>query len=261
MFDVFVDEYFIPHYIAKNDPKVLPDDKFNFFREKFRGRYLNQITPVDVEVAVRERTKALAISTYNQFVAMIGSMYRYAIELEFVALSPVKLKAKNPNNSRVRWVTKDEWQRMYERAKGKGIKPYVSEMMYIAVFTGLRLGEIKSLRREDVDEEYIYLRPSVTKNKKGRKLPLSKELQRFFQTASFDYDHHIGRPFLRIIDELGIEDFRFHDLRHTFASWLVQAGVDLYTVKELMGHSSIKMTQRYAHLSKGNLKSAMELIS
>ena len=75
----------------------------------------------------------------------------------------------------------------------------------------------------------------------------------------------VSNAFNRAIDELaynkGISDGRhkvvFHTLRHTFASWLVQNGVDLYTVQKLMGHSSISMTERYAHLAQDNLKSAV----
>jgi integrase len=58
----------------------------------------------------------------------------------------------------------------------------------------------------------------------------------------------------------GIEDFRFHDLRHTFVSKLVMAGVDLYTIKELMGHSTIQMTERYAHLGPEHKAKAVELL-
>ncbi len=73
--------------------------------------------------------------------------------------------------------------------------------------------------------------------------------------ARFD---NIKRSWGQLRDRAGISDFRFHDLRHTFASKLVMAGVDLYVIKELMGHSTIQMTERYAHLAPQYKANAVE---
>jgi site-specific recombinase XerD len=70
----------------------------------------------------------------------------------------------------------------------------------------------------------------------------------------------VKEGFKNALKKAGIEDFRFHDLRHTFASRLVQMGVDLYVVKELLNHSSITVTQRYAHLRLENVKRAVEML-
>ncbi len=68
------------------------------------------------------------------------------------------------------------------------------------------------------------------------------------------------RSFKTAVNRAGLPDIRWHDLRHTFASWLVERGADLYTVQELMGHTSLSMTRRYAHLSPGHKRAAIELI-
>ena len=71
----------------------------------------------------------------------------------------------------------------------------------------------------------------------------------------------IGKWFRQALKEAGITDFRFHDLRHTFASWLVQHGVDLYVVQRLLGHKTGEMTRRYAHLAPDNLRTAINSLN
>jgi len=72
---------------------------------------------------------------------------------------------------------------------------------------------------------------------------------------------NIKRPWRQLCEEAQVEDFRFHDLRHDFASRLVQAGVDLYQVKDLLGHSSITLTERYAHLAPDASRAAVEALT
>jgi integrase len=83
----------------------------------------------------------------------------------------------------------------------------------------------------------------------------------FFGNASFNYDHDIKRAFAVACRRAEVANFKFHDLRHTYASWLAQAGVDLYVIKELLGHSTIIMTQRYAHLAPSTKKTAVKLLT
>jgi site-specific recombinase XerD len=73
-------------------------------------------------------------------------------------------------------------------------------------------------------------------------------------------DDYISHLFQKIVKKIGFKNFRFHDLRHTFASWLVMKGIDLKTVQELMGHKDFRMTLRYSHLSPDHKKQAVELL-
>lgn len=97
---------------------------------------------------------------------------------------------------------------------------------------------------------------------------LVKTLKKLKRTNELIFPSKDGKPYNQIkrsfktaLKNAGITDFRFHDLRHTFASNLVMAGVDLATVKDLLGHKSIKMTMRYAHLSPGHRQKAVSALS
>ena len=135
----------------------------------------------------------------------------------------------------------------------------------------MRRGEILSLKWHDIDfkRNIIYL--LNTKNSDKREIPMNEEVK----TALITVRKHPSSPYLfynkdgsQICDvkksfftamqKSGIRNFRFHDLRHTFASHLVMLGVDLNTVRELMGHKSLNMTLRYSHLSPNHKRRAIE---
>jgi integrase len=130
-------------------------------------------------------------------------------------------------------------------------------MVFIALYTGMRLGEIQTFSADDVHDGAVYIKSIHAKSGKGRIIGLPPDVIIFFETASFDYSHDIKKSFATALKQAEITNFHFHDLRHTYASWLVQEGVDLYKVKVLLGHSTIELTQRYAHLAPGNLTNAV----
>lgn len=153
---------------------------------------------------------------------------------------------------------------------------YVEPLIITAMNTGLRRGELLQLLWSDIDLEQRYLSVSSknSKSKKIRTVPLNDSAystlmqwrsQNLTKTYVFPnpFDKpltDIRKPWLRLLDKAQISDFRFHDLRHHFASKLVMAGVDLNTVRELLGHSDLKMTLRYAHLAPEHKQSAVNLI-
>lgn len=145
----------------------------------------------------------------------------------------------------------------------------------LALNTGMRFGELTGLRRSDVDLSLalVTVRGSEAKSGKTRHIPLNQEaidVLRNYAPAGDDASTPIfpGRDGVsRLVDiktcwaavlrDAQITRFRFHDLRHTFASKLVMAGVDLNTVRELLGHADIKMTLRYAHLAPEHMAAAV----
>ncbi|MEA1964231.1 MAG: site-specific integrase [Candidatus Aerophobetes bacterium] len=151
--------------------------------------------------------------------------------------------------------------------------PYLKPIILTAVNTGIRKGKLLNLKWSDLDfhNRLIYL--SDTKGAKKREIPMNeimyKTLLRIRKNPDSPYVfcHKNGKPYKDLRASLdkaarkaGIERFRFHDLRHTFASHLVMAGVDLKTVQELLGHKTIEMTLRYAHLSPGHKRAAVEVL-
>lgn len=142
---------------------------------------------------------------------------------------------------------------------------HAQPMVLLALNTGLRRGEIFGLAWTDVDlcNNVLTVRAATAKSQKARRLPLNAEahdvLKRWKgegvgQGLVFPGDDgkpmtNINRSWAAITKEAKLKDFRFHDCRHHFASRLVMSGSDLYTVKELLGHSDFAMTQRYAHLA------------
>ena len=137
----------------------------------------------------------------------------------------------------------------------------------------MRRGEILNLRWSDIDLDRRQLTIRDSKNGESRTVEINSHLadtlgsleRRSDSPLVFPSRHgqaynDIRASFLAACQKAGITAFRFHDLRHTFASHLVMKGIDLTTVKELLGHKTIQMTLRYSHLSQGHKKKAVEII-
>ena len=142
--------------------------------------------------------------------------------------------------------------------------------MAVALHTGMRLAEILGLRYEQVDLKHGFILLEITKNGERREIPIDNTCIKMFNVmphsieSIFVFTDRNGNPYKSIkrsistaLKKAEIRDFRFHDLRHTFASHLVMAGVDLTSVKELLGHKSLSMTMRYSHLSPSHKRKAV----
>jgi integrase len=154
---------------------------------------------------------------------------------------------------------------------------HLMPMVLLALNTGMRRGELFDLQWQDVNaqEHYLTVAGATAKSQQSRHLPLNNEALSVLQDWSsssvkkglvfpsprtgkrFD---NINSAWDNLMKESHLSDFRFHDLRHSFASKLVMRGVDLYTVKELMGHANIEVTQRYAHFAPEHKGSAVALL-
>lgn len=165
-----------------------------------------------------------------------------------------------------RWREERE-QALYPVKPQGGYGDHLTPVVLLAMNTGLRRRELLTLQWTDIDLEgcMLTVRAAAAKSGKQRFVPLNAEAR----AAMIQWGTQQGRAgavfgirdaktaWGRVLDAAGISNFRFHDLRHHFASRLVRAGVDLNTVRELLGHSDLKMTLRYAHLQPAGLAAAV----
>ncbi len=211
-------------------------------------------------------------ATVNRLIAAISHMFTKAVEWNMVEENILgrirKVKSLPENNRRLRYLSKDECNRLIECCSTH-LKPIV----ITALNTGMRRGEILSLKWEQADLRHRYLLLSNTKNGEDRQIPMNQTLIEVYSNiprgfeSKYVFTNRSGNPFTDIkrsyhnaLRKAEIQNFTFHDLRHTFASHLVMAGVDLASVKELLGHKSLSMTLRYAHLSPGHKRRAVEIL-
>jgi integrase len=155
-----------------------------------------------------------------------------------------------------------------ERKLIEASAPHFKPVIVVAINTGMRRGELLGLQWEQVDLQSRTITVKQSKSGRVRHVPLNKtaqqalsELPGLHEGQVFRYRglpiNDVKTAFLKAVKRAGIPCCRFHDLRHTFATRLVLAGVDLATVKELMGHASISTTMRYAHPSPPHKRDAV----
>jgi site-specific recombinase XerD len=243
---------------------------------RFRERAADSITAQELEqhLAQTAEESSWAPATVNRYRALISLVFRLGIESGKVKENPARLvKHRKENNSRVRWLSAEEEVRL--RAVISETCPEHMPELDLALNTGLRLGELFGLVWENVNLARRVLTVSRAKNGETRHVPLNgpalaalAELwQRDGGTGPVIRNADGGALtgprywFEPAIRDAKIRKFSWHCLRHTFASRLVMAGVDLRTVQELMGHKSIQMTVRYSHLTPKHTLAAVERLA
>jgi integrase len=204
--------------------------------------------------------------------AILGHMLSKAVEWGMLENSPFK-KGKRlmfkENNHRLRFLTDAEVESLI-----KACSPHLRPIVEVALLTGMRRGELLGLKWEQIRNDYIYL--TDTKSGKARQIPINDRLAEVFKDVRREKQlkspyvfcdsqgrrfFEVKRSFASACRRTGLEDFRFHDLRHTFASHLVMKGASIKAVQELLGHADLKMTMRYAHLSQTHLKEAVAMLN
>jgi integrase len=212
-------------------------------------------------------------ATVNRHIATLKHMFTKATDWNMVEDETLKRvrKAKllEENNRRLRYLSKDECQALINACKD-----HLRPIVITALNTGMRKEEILNLKWDNVDLKNGFILLDITKNGERREIPINATLKEIFSgiVRRIDipyvfYDNESGqrygnirRSFLTACKKANIRDFHFHDLRHCFASHLVMAGVDLTTVKELLGHKTLTMTLRYSHLAPSHKVKAVDIL-
>jgi len=266
----FANEYYKYHCANMKSRKKTHEVHLRVLRAYFKDKYLDQISVMDVEKFKTKRINEVSPATVNRALSCLKSLFNKAIAWEkFAGANPVcKVKMLKENNKRLRYLEKEEIERLLSVCD-ESLKPIV----VAALNAGMRLGEILNLKWQDVDFKRGIIYLLKTKSGDKREIPMNELVRgaltgmRKHPTSEYLFCHKDGSPrktvrksFSTALKRLNIRNFRFHDLRHTFASHLVMAGIDLNTVRELLGHADLTMTLRYAHLSPNHKKKAVDVL-
>jgi len=253
------------------------DDRYNYknhLKDRFADKPLSKISPFDLERMKAELLKAgKSPATVKHCLVLVRQIINKAIAWGlWHGENPVK-KVKMPrlNNQRVRFLSYEEANLLLDHL-GK-ISPQVRDMALLSLHSGLRAGEIFNLRWQDIDPENGLIHVSDPKSGRSRKAFMTETVKRMFDSKQRGNPDElvfknrkgekiteISKTFSKVVKHLGFNDgvtdprqrVTFHTLRHTFASWLAIQGTPILTIKELLGHQTLAMTERYSHLIPDN---------
>lgn len=243
----------------------------------FAGRAIRAIRPADMDRYLSSRQQAgVGESTLKREIGVLKAAINWANKKQRLELpNPAERLELSEPQSRVRWLTQDQASSLLAAAAQNARAPHLADFIRLALHTGMRSGEMLGLEwsRVDLRQNLIYL--ETQKNGKRGSVPLNGTArQALLNRARFRAEHcpaaahvfcdsrgqrigKVQRSFVSACTAAGIVDFHIHDLRHTCAAWLVQAGVPLLDVSNLLRHASIVMTQRYAHLAPTSARNAV----
>lgn len=214
-----------------------------------------------------------ANATINRHLSTLKHMFAKAIDWEMATddllVKAKKVKSLPENNKRLRYLSKEEYHNLINACS-----PHLKPIVITALNTGMRREEILSLEwKKNVDLNNGFILLDKTKNNERREIPINQTLKETLQNITINInspyvfiDKHgnrykdVKKSFKTACKKANITDFRFHDQRHTYASYLVMIGVDLTSVKELLGHKSLNMTLRYSHLAPSHKVKAVEML-
>ncbi len=253
--------------------RIRDETSLKHLRPLFGEKCLVGITPKHLAAyKAARRVEGAAPATINKELQLVRHAFNVAMrEWEWCRENPMHRVSLEPVHNQVdRWLTAEEEKRLFAAAA-----TWLREIIVVALHTGLRQGEMLALRWQDVDFTRRTLIVMKSKNKERRTLPLNNTVcqvllsrrARHVPTSDVVFTTSSGMPlrarnlkraFARAVTRAEIDKFRFHDLRHTFATRLVQQGIDLYKVQRLLGHKTGVMTQRYAHHCPESLREGVD---
>jgi len=257
-FDEFGKRY-MDHAKANKRSWLRDEQMYRNLKEFFGSeRQLTDFNPADIEGYKLHRKKEVSGSTVNRELALLKRMFNLAIDWKlFRDHNPVrKVRFFRELNTGTRVVSPEEEKKLLLNAA-----PYLQDMIRFDLNTGLRIGEVFTLRWSNVDFERSILNVFAPKTLKTRVVPINSDARRVLEAWALGrknefvfYNLETGKPFVdlkagfaKACRKAGITGVTWKTLRHTFASRLVNRGVDIVTVQQLLGHFSVTVTMRYTH--------------
>jgi len=245
----------------------------------FSGRVLVKLKRADVRgyIALR-KSEGVKAATINREIGLLSSaMNRARNEWDWDIPNTARSMRESEGEGRRYFLTRAQFDTLVSGAARQTRAPYLADLITVAVMTGCRRGELLGLCWSHVDLKLNILRLDAedTKAGKSRLVPLNNVarealLRRFryrashcpdashvFVTKAGDGLQRVKSSFTRACKVAGLRGFRFHDLRHTCGSWLMQSGVPAGHIAAVLGHSTVRMTERYAHVAPENAQAAV----
>jgi len=268
----------LPNKTSSQKVMVTQKKQLEWWKSEIGDYLLADVTPALI-VECRDKLSGGEIrkgvkrspATVVRYMAALSHAFTIAAkEWMWLDDSPMRkvTKPKEPRG-RVRFLSDDERQRLLQACQ-KSNHPYLYIVVVLALATGMRLGEILKMRWEDVNFEKGYIILHETKNSERRRIPLVDHAHKVLQAlhknrnivsslvfpdfrkriADKVFDHRTA--WLNALEKAKILDFKFHDLRHSAASYLAMNGASLAEIAEVLGHKTLQMVKRYAHLSEAH---------
>jgi len=257
---------------SKSHKRSFGDDEIRMAKltDWLGDRSAESVTPQEIERWLSARS-TLKPATLNRYRALLSLVFRLAMQNGKAKLNPARLvRQRKENNGRIRFLSAEEEQKLRQAIPKDCLRAF--PQLELALNTGLRLGEQYGLTWDCIDFERRTLTIPLSKNGERRHVPLNDDalaalrtVRHYSNDQPFVFLNRYGQRLVSprqwfdpAVKAAGLNDFTWHGLRHTFASRLIMAGVDLRTVQELMGHKTIQMTVRYAHLAPKHQLAAVQ---
>ena len=258
-------KYASKDYLLNRYPGIKPprshEGRIEYWDKWFGDNHLIDISKTDIAIGLKELPNRLSNTTVNKYKAAASVVFSYACREYDLPENPARhIRSLTEPVGRIRFLSNNERKRLYRACRAsKWTKLYLLVLM--AITTGARKGELINLRWSDIDLDRKTAYVETTKNGQPKVMPLTDdvvtELTRFRDQESeliFNSEIKPDKPYefyklwKKALKLAEIEDFRFHDLRHTTASYLAQSGASLLEIADVLNHKQIQMTKRYAHL-------------
>lgn len=265
--DNAIDKWFAVKSAEKRPSSIESDRTIAaWFSKHLKGKTLGQVTEEVIHDLLRRKLEKTSPATTNRHLAFVKALFNLLVEHGW-EVEPIKIKPWKEGNKRIRFLSEDEIARLMRQLPDH-LKPVVE----FSLLTGLRKSNVENLKWSQLDLKrgMLWIDGDDFKTGHNHGLPLSQRALEIIQEQSGKHREWVftynggkasrvnGKAWRNALERAGIKDFRWHDLRHTFASYHAMNGTPLLTLKMLGGWQTVEMVNRYAHLSAEGARQYVE---